>query len=151
VLLLLWRVHVPLVLVQLLPEWSLPESHLYIRRLPWSYNPHGGTGVGVTPGYTAFVTAVGTRHQGAAGEGAARSGADGGTVWNTVRSRTTSAEGPLIDGDDGMGLSAGHDMSFDEMLALSLAVSLRLQESASAVRCCVPASYFVLMRFALHS
>lgn len=91
----------------------LADSHLYIRRLPWTFSPSIYGGVG----YSASVTSVGSRHQqprSSSGGGGGGSGGGGGTV-------TTPREGGVW--ADVGGETESQKMSFDEMLALSIAVS----------------------------
>lgn len=92
---------------------------MYIRRLPWSYNPLAAPS-GLM-GYSAHVTSVGTRH----GDG--NSGAAGGeSAWTSVSSRPASGDGTGTSAGAGSGDGGGgqgQEMSFDELLALSIAVS----------------------------
>lgn len=119
----------------------LPEGEPYIRRLPWSYIPHAHHGHSGHSGHTAqgahftpSVTHVGTKHamqspatspqyipqpqpqQGASGE---RRG-----VVST--DRTAAGTGAGVGGVPGEGQGEGEEMSFDEMLALSIMVRILL-------------------------
>ena len=98
--------------LQLPGDWMLPDSHLYIRRLPWTYNPDSM--YNTAGGYNASVTSVGSKHhslQSATRAGRPAAGEVHSPTWSEVPSNGASVVG-----------GAG-EMSFDELLALSIAVS----------------------------
>ncbi len=101
--------------MQLSPDWMLADSHLYIRRLPWTFSPSMFGGVG---GYSASVTSVGSRHQQPSAHTSSRGGGGGNGGGGKVAAPREGGTWADVGGE-----MESEKMSFDEMLALSIAVS----------------------------
>ena len=109
--------------LQLPTDWALPDAHNYIRRLPWSHSAgHGG--------YTASVTAVGSRHHQHHAQHLQSPKSTPTAPFNrkhiekvSVSSAQTTA---TTTGTGSGSMEPSDEMSFDELLALSIAVILTI-------------------------